>query len=109
MHCFISRESRKSELLLLSNHMKCAGWIIIRFFGEQEPGFPGYFLIQFFSFFKKRMTRGRGREVKKDRRKQSSESDSLSSDKSGDLSRDVFVGNIPKTATKKDVAKAMGK
>ncbi len=55
------------------------------------------------------MTRGRGREVKKDRRKQSSESDSLSSDKSGDLSRDVFVGNIPKTATKKDVAKAMGK
>ena len=73
------------------------------------------------------MTRRRGREFKKnlvkrqqdssrissngnkDRRKHSSESDSSSSGKSGDLSRDVFVGNIPKTATKKDVVKAMSK
>ena len=55
------------------------------------------------------MARGSGRERKKDRQKHSSESDSLSSDKSGDLSRDVFVGNIPKTATKKDVGKAMTK
>ena len=46
--------------------------------------------------------------MRKIRRKNSSESDS-SSAKSEDLSRDAFVGNIPKHASRKDVEKAMTK
>ena len=47
-------------------------------------------------------------KMKKIRLKNSSASDS-SSEKSVDLSCDAFVGNIPKSATKVDVEKAMSK